>query len=202
MLKNVKKSLDKISKTLEASHQAREYLIKNTRDVIILCSQAIIAIHGGELKTATENIQKAKTLLAKYKKRVDGDLARYIITPEQEIVEAISLLSIVKRKPIPSAASIGITPESYVLGLLDCIGELKRLVFDKIRLGKSHEAVHFFEIMENLYLLLYPFSTYDKIVREARKKIDVNRILVEETRSALTEEIRRADLIDALNKIK
>jgi translin len=56
--------------------------------------------------------------------------------------------------------------------------------------------------MENLYLILYPFAAYDKIVKETRKKLDVNRILVEETRSALTEEIRRAKLIEAINKIK
>jgi translin len=42
---------------------------------------------------------------------------------------------------------------------------------------------------------------YDKILKEARKKLDVNRKLVEDTRSAITEEVRRAHLINALNKI-
>jgi translin len=53
-----------------------------------------------------------------------------------------------------------------------------------------------------LYLLLYPFASYDKIVKEARRKLDVNRMLVEETRSVLTEEIRRQELIKAINKKK
>ena len=202
MLKNVKSSLDKIAKSLEASHQAREYLIKNTRDIVILCSQSIIAVHKGDLKLARKNVLMAKKLLSKYKKSANGDLVRYLVTPEQEIVEAASLISIVEGKPIPSVESIGVSDESYILGLLDCIGELKRLIYDKIRIGKTSESVRFFEIMENLYLILYPFATYDKIVKETRKKLDVNRILVEETRSALTEEIRRAKLIDAINKIK
>jgi len=202
LLKNVKSSLDKIAKSLEASHQAREYLIKNTRDIVILCSQSIIAVHKGDLKLARKNVLMAKKLLSKYKKSAKGDLVRYLVTPEQEIVEAISLISIVEGKPIPSVESIGVSDESYILGLLDCIGELKRLIYDKIRMGKTSESVRFFEIMENLYLILYPFATYDKIVKETRKKLDVNRILVEETRSALTEEIRRAKLIDAINKIK
>ena len=202
MLKNVKSSLDKIVKSLEESHQTREYLIKNTRDVVILCSQSIIAAHKGDLKLASENVFKAKKLLAKYKKSANGDLIRYLAIPEQEVVEAISLLSIIQGKPIPSVKSIGVSDESYILGLLDCIGELKRLVYDKIRMGKTSESVHFFEIMENLYLFLYPFAVYDKIVKETRKKLDVNRILLEETRSALTEEIRRANLIDAIKKIK
>jgi len=202
LLKNVKSSLDKIAKSLEESHQAREYLIKNTRDVIILCSQSIIAVHKGDLKSARKNVLKAKKLLVKYKKSANGDLVRYLVTPEQEIVEAVSLISIVEGEQIPAAESIGVSDESYVLGLLDCIGELKRLIYDKIRMGETSESVRFFEIMENLYLILYPFATYDKIVKETRKKLDVNRILVEETRSALTEEIRRAKLIDAINKIK
>ena len=57
-------------------------------------------------------------------------------------------------------------------------------------------------VMENLYLLLYPFASYDKIVKETRRKLDVNRMLVEETRSVLTEEIRRQELIKAINKKK
>jgi len=54
--------------------------------------------------------------------------------------------------------------------------------------------------MENLYLNLYPFATFDKIVKETRRKLDVNRFLVEETRAAITEEIRRSDLISELKK--
>ena len=93
-------------------------------------------------------------------------------------------------------------PESYVLGLLDCVGELKRQVFDKIRTNEIDEAVRIFEIMENLYLQLYTFSMYDKVVKEARRKIDVNRILVDDVRSVITEEKRRTELIKILQKLE
>ena len=42
----------------------------------------------------------------------------------------------------------------------------------------------------------------DKVVKEARRKIDVNRILVDDVRSAITEEKRRTELIKALEKVK
>ena len=122
--------------------------------------------------------------------------------PEQELVEAFAFLSIVEKSDIPSAESLGVRGESYILGLLDCIGELKRLVYDSIIIGRVDDARKFFEIMENLYLFLYPFATFDKIVNEARRKLDVNRILIEDTRAAVTEEIRRSVLIDAINKNK
>jgi len=52
--------------------------------------------------------------------------------------------------------------------------------------------------MDDLYLQLYPFAYFDKIIKEARRKLDVDRILVEETRIAITEEIRRAELIKSM----
>ena len=201
-LKNVKPSLNKIAKSLGEVQDAREFLLKNTREIIVLCSRSIIAVHKEDIKTGKENAKKAEALLKKYKKKATGDLRRYLITPEQEFVEAACLIAVVEKKEIPSDKKLGVMPESYVLGLLDCIGELKRMVFDKIRIGQIEEATRIFEVMENLYLHLYTFSMYDKVVKEARRKIDVNRILVDDVRSAITEEKRRSDLIRTLQSLK
>ena len=201
-IKNVKSSLPLISKNLEKTNSKREFLIKNNRETVILCSQAIISIHKNDLNTAKKKIAKAKSELTKLKQKTSGNLVRYIITPEQEFVEAASLLAVIEGKEIPSVKSLNVSDESYILGLLDCIGELKRQVIDKIRVGDSKRATQLFDVMENLYLLLYPFASYDKIVKETRRKLDVNIMLVEETRSVLTEEIRRQELIKAINKKK
>lgn len=50
-LKKVKPTLNKISKSLGETQDRREFLLKNTREVIILCSRSIIAIHKGDLNT-------------------------------------------------------------------------------------------------------------------------------------------------------
>ena len=201
-LKNVKPALNKIAKSLGETQDAREFFIKNSREIIILCSRAIIAVHKGDLNVGKNNLKKAETLLKKYKKKGSVELRRYLITPEQEFVEAACLIAIVEKREIPLDKKLGVMPESYVLGLLDCIGELKRMVFDKIRIGEIDEATRVFEVMENLYLELYNFSMYDKVVKEARRKIDVNRILVDDVRSAITEEKRRTELIKTLQKLE
>ena len=201
-LKNVKPSLSKIAKSLENIQDSREFLLKNTREIIILCSRSIIAVHKGDLKTGKNNLKQADKLLKKYKKKATGQLRRYLITPEQEFVEAASLISIVEKKEIPSDKKLDVMPESYVLGLLDCVGELKRMVFDKIRIGEIDESTRIFEVMEDLYLQLYTFSMYDKVVKEARRKIDVNRILVDDVRAIITEEKRRTELIKTLKKLE
>ena len=197
-LKNVKSSLSRISKALKDSNASREFLIKNTRDAVILCSHSIIATHKGDLRLAKQKIKKAEAVLKVNQKKAKNEFKKYLITPEQEFVEANSFLAVVENKEIPSLKSLNVSDESYILGLLDCIGELKRLVLDNIRNGQLKEADRIFNVMENLYQSLYPFAMYDKIVKETRRKLDVNRILVEETRSVITEEIRRNHFVKAL----
>ena len=199
-LKNVKSSLQGISKSLKASNASREFLIKNTRDTVILCSHSIIAAHNGNLRLARQKIKKAEAVLKVNQKKAKNNFKKYLITPEQEFVEAHSFLAIVENKEIPSLKSLKVSEEAYVLGLLDCIGELKRFVLDNIRNGQLKKADRIFNVMENLYQTLYPFAMYDKIVKEARRKLDVNRVLVEETRSVITEEIRRNHFVKALTK--
>ena len=197
-LRNVKSSLQGISKSLQTSNASREFLIKNTRDVVILCSHSIIAAHKGDLRLAREKIKKAEAVLKVNQKKAKNNFKKYLITPEQEFVEAHSFLAIVENKEIPSLKSLKVSEESYILGLLDCIGELKRFVLDNIRNDQLKKADRIFNVMENLYQALYPFAMYDKIVKETRRKLDVNRILVEETRAVITEEIRRNHFIKAL----
>ena len=199
-LKNVKSSLKGISKSLKTSNESREFLIKNTRDVVILCSHSIIAAHKGDLKLARQKIKKAESVLKVNQKKAKNEFKKYLITPEQEFVEAHSFLAIVENKEIPSLKSLKVSEEAYILGLLDCIGELKRFVLDNIRNGQLEKADRIFNVMENLYQILYPFAMYDKIVREARRKLDVNRVLVEETRAVITEEIRRNHFVKSLTK--
>jgi translin len=62
-LQNIKSSLSKIAKSLDAAQNSREYLIKNTRDVVISCSQSIIAAHKGDLKEAKKKLQIEKKLI-------------------------------------------------------------------------------------------------------------------------------------------
>ena len=119
-LKNVKSSLQGISKSLKASNASREFLIKNTRDVVILCSHSIIAVHKGDLRLAKQKLKKAEVVLKKNQKKAGDKFQKYIITPEQEFVEAHSFLAVAENKEIPSLKSLKVSEGSYILGLLDC----------------------------------------------------------------------------------
>jgi len=74
-----------------------------------------------------------KIILKRNQQKAKNNFKKYLITPEQEFVEAHSFLAVIENKEIPSLKSLKVSEESYILGLLDCIGELKRFVLDNIR---------------------------------------------------------------------
>lgn len=193
-LETAKTSITEIAKDLEGQREARERLIKGSRDVIALCSRAIVTVHAGRIEDATAIAGKAGETLAGLRAGAPAHMRQHVAIAEQELVEALALIAIVSGREIPAAGSIPVEGAPYILGLLDCIGELKRQVLDRIRAGEADEAERLFEVMGGLYDMLYPMAAYDKVVKEARRKLDVNRELIERARLAVTEALARARL--------
>jgi translin len=191
-------SLEEIDKNLINVQDRREKLIKGTRDVVMLCSKSIVAMHHNQLEDAKSKMDQAKAMLEEFRGYAGHDLYRYIAVAEQELVEAYALRSVMEDKPMPPMIELNVTGESYLTGLLDCVGEIKRLVYDRMRSGRGEDAEKLFATMEEIYNAIYPFAVYDNIVNGLRKKLDVARILIEDIRATVTEESRRKVLIEAI----
>ena len=190
-LDEVKKSLKLMEGRFSSQLEKRDRVLKESRDVISASSRAIINVHTGKMKDAEKEVATAKSLLAALRRSSDGGSSRYLISPEAEFVEASAVIALAKGKPIPSMAGLGASPEAYLLGLLDTVGELKRLVLDSILQRRLPKARKYFEVMQELYSLCSPLAVYDHVVNGARRKIDVARMLVEDTRGLLAEEMGR-----------
>jgi translin len=199
MLSNVTSDLEKINDLLKDLEGRRESLIKGTRDVVILCAKGIVSIHNGDNIEAEKMFSQAKDLLANFKNIARTDLAKYLSVPEQELTEGLSLLSIVRSSKIPSMEDIDVDGPSYVLGLLDCIGEIKRIIYDKLRKNKLEDIENLFKIMDDIYGSIYPLAVFDNLVPGLRKKLDVSRHLIEDVRSMMTEEERRRVLMKRID---
>ena len=127
--------------------------------------------------------------------------SRYLMMPEQEYVECSVILSISSGSNIPTRRQLKVSSSSYILGLLDSIGELKRSAYDCIRNDDFKTDEGMFSIMESLYLMLSPFAAYDNIVQGTKRKLYVARILVDDTRAAITDEARRREFISSVNRL-
>ena len=198
----IQDSLEEIDKRLRDVQDRREKLIKGTRDVVMLCSKSIVAMHHNQLKDADIKMDQAKAMLEEFRKFAQLDLYRYIAVAEQELVEAFALKSVMEDKPMPSMRELDVTGESYLTGLLDCVGEIKRLVYDRMRSGKGKDPEKLFATMEEIYNAVYPFAVYDNIVSGLRRKLDVARMLIEDIRATVTEENRRRTLIEAVGSFE
>jgi translin len=197
----VKSSLKSIHDELQSIESRREHLIKESRDIVILCSQSIISLHQGNIQESQLKLDKAKNLYLSLKAVAQDDLSRYLSMSEQELVEANLLMNIVKNESLIGIDDIGVSSQAYLFGILDCIGEIKRMVYDMVRYGKYDKAESLFIVMQDIYSDIYPFSIYDNIVNGIRKKLDLSKILIENTRELITEESRRSMLIGSINKL-
>jgi len=197
----IKISLQSINNELQSIENRREHLIKESRGVVILCSQSIISLHQGHIQESQLKLDKAKDLYSSLKTLAQEDLLRYLSMSEQELVESILLMSIVKNETLPGLDEIGVSSQAYLFGILDCIGEIKRMVYDMVRLGRYEQAELLFGVMQEIYSNIYPFSIYDNIVNGIRKKLDICKILIENTRELITEESRRSILIESLKNL-
>lgn len=190
-------SLNEFSTHLKQVELSREKLIKENREIISCCSRAIILLHGNNIQDATEMLNKALNLLRDLKKFVISDLDRYLWPAEQEYVEACILKEIVEKKSsISSHLDLEVSHNAYLTGLLDCIGEIKRMIYDNLRRNDFETSLSLFVIVQSFYDQIYPFSFYDNIVPGVRKKLDVGKRIIEDVRITMTEEQRRKDFLN------
>src|SRR5512145_633480 len=160
---NVKVTLKKISSELDDVEHRREVLIKGTRGVIIKSSKSIMALHRGRLEDAAKLLGEAQTELGTLRTHVHDDLERYLINAEQELVEAYQLKCVYEKTSLAGIEDLSVATSSYLLGLLDSIGEIKRMIYDNLRTERTSDALDLFALMEDLYSSIYPFSVYDNI---------------------------------------
>lgn len=200
MPSHIQSSLDVIDKDLKDMQERREKLIKGTRDAVMLCSKSIVAMHHGQVGDAGQDMEQAKAMLSEFRGYARSDLYKYIAVAEQELVEAYTLRAVIEGQRLPQMGDLQVSGPSYLTGLLDCVGEIKRLVYDRMRSGQDTEVL--FAVMQDIYGAVYPFAVYDNIVAGLRKKLDVARMLIEDVRATVTEESRRKALIDAVDRLE
>jgi translin len=196
---NVKDTLKKISSHLDDVEHRREVLIKGTRGVIMKCSKSIMALHRGLLEDAAKLLEEAQTELSSLRAHTRDDLERYLINAEQEFVEAYQLKCVYEKTSLAGIDDLKVATSSYLLGLLDSIGEIKRMIYDNLRTERTSDALKLFALMEDLYGSIYPFAVYDNIVPGIKRKLDVAKLLIENARSTLTEESNRNLLIKRMD---
>ncbi|MAE42350.1 hypothetical protein CMO93_01150 [Candidatus Woesearchaeota archaeon] len=161
------KEFEKIREDLAAFEAKRESVIQKSREIINLSKRIIYALHRNDVKTASslvKDIEKGKKTLTNV--RMDTNIN---IVALQEYAEALCYYHFVKNKKIPTATSLKIGNESYLLGLCDLTGELVRKAVNDV-INKNFKAA--FEIKNLVEEIYGEFLKFNLRNSELRKKSD------------------------------
>lgn len=174
--------IDEVEKILMEKEAKFDKVHVKNREIVRLCSNAIKAIHAGELDEAKKHIKQAEKEIKEIQKNdPDAELGHIL----QEYVEARVVLSAVTSNKVPGFKELGINEVSYLNGLLDATGELKREMYEALRKKDKKRAETYFTMMEEIFDALLPLRFSNAVLPDFRRKQDVARIQIEQARGEL-----------------
>ncbi len=154
------------------------------RDIVRNSSQAITMLHNNDSKNALKTINTAKKMVDSLKK-FDSVFEYHAKQAYQEYAEAKIFFEIKQNHEVPSYTKIGVGQESYLMGLMDVMGELKREILEALRDGKVKDAEEYFKKMRTIYDSTRSVRFAEAVLNGFRRKQDVARIQVESAGSEM-----------------
>lgn len=175
---------------LEEKDKVREEGLSLCREITRNSAFSIRALHQGNLEEAEKLWKEAKSLhdklLLLLLDHPDLRYSGFVQDAEKELMEARTVLAIKKGEEIPSLDSLNITYPSYLNGLGEAMGEVRRMLLDNIRMGKVRECEELLHLMEEVYYALSSLLYPDAITGNLRRQVDMIRGVLERSRGDLT----------------
>jgi translin len=198
-LENIAGAIEQI---LDEKDAVREVALKSSRTVVRLCGNAVRTMHKGKdasptINEAMEELQKLTSITRDFP---DIKHSGFVESAMQEYTEAKLFQSILAGQEMPTPENLGVTPEAYLLGMGDIIGELRRQALDHIRKGAVEKASGYLETMESLYEFLMRFHYPSSLVAIKRKQ-DIARGVLEKTRGEIAVAVRTHSLESNLKEM-
>lgn len=205
-MKNLPVIAEKIHQAFEARTQARDRALANARQVTRHAAQAIRAIHREEHDTAYEQIELARGLVRLMQTELSAFpelyYAGYTQDAIKEFVEANVTCALIENKALPLPEELDVEYVTYINGLAEAAGELRRRCLDILRQGYSGEAERLLSCMDDIYATLVTMDYPDAVTNGLRRQTDVIRAIVERTRGDLTISLREQHLEQSMIALK
>lgn len=195
--------LSNVKEYLDGLENAREILIKRGRDILSLCRTIITKsmLNEDTGKYVDELKHVFTTLYDDIKRYPELLYSNTFYSIATEYVEALQLYSIIREQKVLSLEDLGVHPIPYLLGLVDVIGELKRISLELVRKNKFEESYRFLEIAEELYKTLSTFSYPNALLPGFRRKLDIIRKVLDDWKKFLIDMDSRKSLIKNIQRL-
>ncbi len=201
----LEKISEQIRKNFDARTAARDNALAQARQLTRACSLAIRAVHRDETDTMNMHLQEARQLadtlrdsLAAYP---DLFYAGYTQDSLKEFVEANVTCALIRNEPLQTPEELIVEPATYLNGLAEVIGELRRRTMDILRHGYSPEVERLLGYMDEIYSVMVTMDYPDAITNGLRRQTDLARGIIEKTRGDITFSLRGEHLEQAIGKL-
>lgn len=196
---------DKIRQDFDRRTASRDGALAQARQLTRACSLAIRAVHREDSASMQEQLNAARrlsqTLIDGLQQHPDLYYAGYTQDALKEYVEANVTCALIQNRPLPAPDELGVTGFTYLNGLAEVVGELRRKTLDILRHGYSQEAERLLTIMDDIYAVLVTMDYPDAITNGLRRQTDLARGIIEKTRGDMTFSLRGEHLEQAMARL-
>ena len=194
--------LDGLRSEINADDSVREKVLPLSRNAVRKCSESIKMTHKKEFTKAKALIDEAHKIIASAASEMPASnfvsKSKTMDIAYQELAEAANVLSLIEIGEYTPPEEYHIPSRSYLNGLADVIGELRRASLDYLRQDDVNKAEKLLSTMEDVLEGLQSFDYPNALVPDLRRKCDVGRSIVERTRGDLTRAVGQSRLVKEL----
>ena len=196
---------DRIRQKFDVRNAMRDQALAQARRLTRACSLAIRAVHRDDKEVMKAQLAEARSLADNLRDELAShpDLyhAGYSQDALKEFVEANVSCALIQNLPLPTPEELGVEEATYLNGLAEVVGELRRRIMDILRHGYSQEAERLLNTMDEIYAVLVTMDYPDAITNGLRRQTDLARGIIEKTRGDVTFSLRGEQLAQAIRKL-
>jgi translin len=197
-MKNLETIADHVRQEFDALTTTRDEALAQARTLTRHCAHAIRAVHRDEREKADQELSSAGELADALRSGLKDFPSLYFAGYTQdalkEYAEANLLVALLDNGEIPTPEDLGLEVSTYLKGLAETVGELRRHCLDILRGGHSTEAERLLQCMDEIFAVLVTMDYPDAVTRGLRRQTDICRGIIERTRGDITLSLRQESL--------
>jgi len=202
--------LDEIAEQIRQSFDqrtaARDRALAQARLLTRHCANAIRAAHRDEQEAVERHLAEARQLVNALRSELapfpDLYYAGYTQDALKEFAEAKLVYALLDKQPIPTPGELGLEDATYLQGLAEAVGELRRRCLDALLKRNCGEAERLLECMDDIYAVLVTIDYPDALTSGLRRLTDIARSIIERTRGDVTMSLQQERLERNLARLK
>jgi len=196
---------ERIRQNFDVRTAKRDEALKLARQLTRACSLAIRAVHRDDQEAMEATLAEAQNLADKLRDDLkmypDLFFAGYTQDSLKEFVEANVTCALIQNQSLQTPEELGVQEATYLNGLAEVVGELRRRTLDILRSGYSEEAERLLGYMDEIYSVLVTMDYPDAITNGLRRQTDLARGIIEKTRGDVTFSLRGENLAEAIRTL-